>query len=202
MDRRRQFQHQHNEDDEDEDYVDDDDHDDENDNDDDDADDADDDDNDDDDEDDDNVDGYNDDDNNDGVVVVYDDEDDDDDDESVDDYDYVDAGTNSMRSGGEKADPVPALSAVQLETRPMSRGLALGGGQRNRIISPTSAEVMARRDTGLHRSQLNRLSSRRTLQFKSPAEVTPAQNRREEEEERGSAQTVIRVNRSAVRCRA
>ena len=93
-----------------------------------------------------------------------------------------------MRSG--QADPqLPVLSAAQLETKPLSSPQALPvGGQRNKIISPTSAEVLARRDT-----KLSRLSSRRTLQFLSPAEAelsAPRQVRRSvaERSERRSRQ--------------
>jgi len=64
------------------------------------------------------------------------------------------------------------LEVDQLQTRPMTnpRPLELGdpAALRNKIISPTSAEVFARRDTA--RSKLSRMSSRRTLQFKSPVE--------------------------------
>ena len=93
-----------------------------------------------------------------------------------------------MRS--HQADPqLPVLSGAQLETKPLSSPQALPvGGQRNKIISPTSAEVLARRDT-----KLSRLSSRRTLQFLSPAEAelsAPRQVRRSvaERSERRSRQ--------------
>ena len=80
----------------------------------------------------------------------------------------------------------PALAVLevdQLQTRPMTnpRPLELEdpAARRNKIISPTSAEVFARRDTA--RSKLSRMSSRRTLQFKSPVEPAvspdPEQNR-------------------------
>ena len=94
-----------------------------------------------------------------------------------------------------------------LQTRPMSSARPLEQpGQRNQIISPTSAEVFARRDTA--RSKLSRMSSRRTLQFKSPVEqqgrlTVPrqegaGQSQSESERESGaSAQTVIRVNTQA-----
>jgi len=123
-----------------------------------------------------------------------------------------------MKSGGGSADSnLPVLTVAQLQTAPMSspQPVLLGGGQRHQIISPSSAEVLARRDTA--RSQLSRMSSRRTLQFKSPVEenrlTVPRQVRRsvaerrertsrkqeegvpsQSEDERGSSstQTVIR----------
>ena len=90
------------------------------------------------------------------------------------------------------------LEAEQLQTRPMSsaRPLELGPAQsqRNQIISPTSAEVFARRDTA--RSKLSRMSSRRTLTFKSPLEQGWLAVPRPVSQSgaSGSAQTVIRVN--------
>ena len=107
---------------------------------------------------------------------------------------------------GMKPD-LAVLEAEQLQTRPMSSARPLEQpGQRNQIISPTSAEVFARRDTA--RSKLSRMSSRRTLQFKSPVEqqgwlTVPrqegaGQSQSESERESGaSAQTVIRVNTQA-----
>ena len=78
-----------------------------------------------------------------------------------------------MKSGGKSAEPdLPVLEGNNLGTAPMSSPKPLvpgvAGGNRNKIISPTSAEVLARKDTG--RSHLTRMTSRRTLQFKSPVE--------------------------------
>ena len=81
-----------------------------------------------------------------------------------------------MKSAQGTTEPDTAVLEVdQLQTRPMTnaRPLELDPALRNQIISPTSAEVFARRDTA--RSKLSRMSSRRTLQFKSPVE--PEQSR-------------------------
>ena len=83
-----------------------------------------------------------------------------------------------MKSGQASTEPdLAVLEVEQLQTRQMSspgcpRPLELDPAVRNKIISPTSAEVFARRDTA--RSKLSRMSSRRTLQFKSPVELPPS----------------------------
>ena len=113
-----------------------------------------------------------------------------------------------MKSAHGTTEPdLAVLEVDQLQTRPMTnaRPLELDPALRNKIISPTSAEVFARRDTA--RSKLSRMSSRRTLTFKSPLEqgwlAVPRPVREEEgavssqSGATGSAQTVIRLNRQA-----
>ena len=81
-------------------------------------------------------------------------------------------GMKSAHGTTTKPD-LAVLEVDQLQTRPMTNPRPLEqldpAALRNNIISPSSAEVFARRDTA--RSKLSRMSSRRTLQFKSPVEL-------------------------------